>query len=192
MAHKRNATLESLVQTLKQKVKVLSKQKANLRYKAKISIENAKKSAKAVTKDVKMTVLHDTLGRFFTNAQISCFAKGDWKRKRNWDKDDFKRALSLKMLSTRAYDYLRQIQAFPLPGKSTLASYFSSFVIAPGFLDSVAELVKFRVPQMSPTDKVCSLVMDEMHLTKAIGKHLKLRGLNRKFHIIIFFNFCRI
>ncbi len=77
-------------------------------------------------------------------------------------------ALTLRMLSSRTFEYLRSLH-YPLPARSSLERYFKSFQIAPGFLEAVGELIQFRMPTMSKTDRVCSINFDEMHLSKAIG-----------------------
>ncbi len=81
------------------------------------------------------------------------------------------------MLSTKAYDFIRDLKAYPLPGKTTLEDYFGSFNITPGFLDSVAELISFKIPSMDKVDRITAISFDEMHLTKAIGKPKILRML---------------
>ncbi len=133
------------------------------------------------TKAKRDQILSDALSPFFTNAQVSCFQRGSWQRVRTWDKEDLKLALTLRMLSSRTFEYLRSLH-YPLPARSTLERYFKSFQLAPGFLNCVGELIKFRLPTMSKTDKVCSINFDEMHLSKAIGEIFSLRPL---------FSFCQ-
>ncbi len=149
--------------SLKQKI---SKVQFNFR-KVKAKKEDAAKSPP--TKEVKNQILSEALAPYFTNAQIGCFQKQSWKKVRNWGKEDYKLALTIKMLGKNCYEYLRQLGVLPMPGQSTLRRYFRHFTISPGFLESVAELVKYKLPFMLTEDKVCSITFDEMHLTKCIG-----------------------
>ncbi len=150
-----------LLQEQRQKNAMKSKLKA-------VKVQQSK-----VTKVQKDKILSDALAPFFTNAQVSCFQRGSWQRVRTWGKEDLKLALTLRMLSSRTFEYLRSIH-YPLPARSTLEGYFKSFQVAPGFLDCVGELIQFRLPTMSKTDKVCSINFDEMHLSKAIGNRIIL------------------
>jgi hypothetical protein len=58
----------------------------------------------------------EILGPYFTEAQIKCFLRGNWSRVRTWDQDDFSLALTLRLLSPRAYKFLRKRKIVPLPG----------------------------------------------------------------------------
>ncbi len=146
---------------LKQKV-----YKINFNYR---KVKAKKEAVKPPTREVKNQILSQALAPYFTNAQIGCFQRQSWKRVKNWGKEDFKLALTIKMLGTSCYDYLRQLKVLPMPGRSTLSSYFRHFKIAPGFLESVGQLVKYKVPYMISEQRVCAVTFDEMHLTKAVG-----------------------
>ncbi len=144
------------------------------RLNSKLKCDMKKAKTASPTKVVRAQVLHESLSPFFTNAQISCFQRGhNWKRVKGWGKEDFKTALSLRMLSNKAYEFIRNLKAFPLPGNTTLQDYFGNFRIAPGFLDSVAELISFKIPSMDKIDRITAISFDEMHLTKAVGKTKK-------------------
>ncbi len=166
LAEKSKGLVDSKVENLSLKQQ-LKKVKFNVR-KIKTTREE-----KPPTKEVKNQILSEALAPYFTNAQIGCFQRQSWQRVKNWGKEDFKLALTIKMLGRSCYDYLRQLKVLPMPSKSTLSSYFRHFTISPGFLESVAELVKYRLPFMLSEDKVCAVTFDEMHLTKGIGKNEK-------------------
>ncbi len=161
------ASLKAENGSLKQQV---SKVKFNFR-----KLKGKEEVVKPPTKDVKNQILSEALAPYFTNAQIGCFQKQSWKRVRNWGKEDFKLALTFKMLGRSCYEYLRQLKVLPMPCESTLRNYFRHFTISPGFLHSVAELVKYKIPFMLSEDKVCCITFDEMHLTKGIGIFKKLQ-----------------
>ena len=154
----------------KVEVNNLKKQAKKYRFNLKKTKAKAKDEAKPLSKKLKDQILSDALAPYFTNAQIGCFQRQTWQRVRNWGKEDFKLALTIKMLGRGCYDYLRQLKVLPMPGKSTLSNHFRHFTISPGFLESVAQLVKYKVPFMTSEAKVCAITFDEMHLTKSIGK----------------------
>ncbi len=56
----------------------------------------------------------------------------------------------------------------PLPAVSTLAAFFRHFEVTEGFLDAVATLIKVKVRNMTPRQRITCLAMDELHLRSDI------------------------
>ena len=71
---------------------------------------------KHLSKDQHYAVFKDLLSPTFTEAQISCLWKKDWKRCNEWSEDDFSMAITLRCISAKAYKFLRKSKMVPLPG----------------------------------------------------------------------------
>jgi hypothetical protein len=76
-------------------------------------------------------VIHDlvsykspSLQPFFTPTQIDCFCRPSWLRSRNWTDQDFELALTLrKLMSKKAFGYLRKKRVVPMPSLTSLRKY---------------------------------------------------------------------
>ena len=61
---------------------------------------------------------------FFTPTQIDCFCRPSWLRSRNWSDQDFELALILrKLMSKKAFGYLRKKRVVPMPSLTSLRKY---------------------------------------------------------------------
>jgi hypothetical protein len=103
---------------------------------------------------------------------------------------------------------LRSRKILPLPGVSTLLRFFKDFQIQPGFLESVAKLVRVKVASMTELEKVATASFDEVHLKsglaydrkydQVVGPHreanvLMLRGIFAKWKLPIWYDYdCKL
>ena len=119
-----------------------------------------------ITKKKKSEILHEILKPFFTPAQINLFLRGNWHACQKWSEEDIHLALTLRLISKKAYNFVRQRKLIPLPGLSTLRNYFKHFTINEGYFDFVFQLLKLIAPILTSKEKLVSLSFDEIHLKK--------------------------
>ncbi len=124
---------------------------------------------KGMSQAVRENVIRVSLSAFFTEAQISSYLRGDWKRVRKWTHDDISLALTIRLLHKRTYTFLRDSKILPLPGLSTLEKYFRNFDIPEGFLGSVVRLIGVKAQTMNMRERLASLSFDEMHLKSDVN-----------------------
>ena len=114
----------------------------------------------------KMPEISGGIGKYFTQAQIRRASHG--KRKIKWKEEDVRSALTLRTISRKAYDYLRTVRGFPLPGMSTLRRWVKAVHCEPGILDSAISLMAHRSFSLSTHDKCVVLSCDEMSTSSRI------------------------
>ena len=115
-----------------EKIERLTKQ-LNIAYKKNATLARKNKSLrlqfyaackKTLSQKAKMEVAKDVLKPFFTPTQIDCFCRPSWLRSRNWAEEDFQIALSLrKLMSKKAFGYLRKKRMVPMPSLTSLRKY---------------------------------------------------------------------
>ena len=118
--------------TANEKIEKLSKQ-LNIAYKKNATLARKNKSLrlqfyaackKTLSQKAKMEVAKDVLKPFFTPTQIDCFCRPSWLRSRNWAEEDFQIALALrKLMSKKAFGYLRKKRMVPMPSLTSLRKY---------------------------------------------------------------------
>jgi hypothetical protein len=203
-------SLKLQIKRLESKVAELNAQNLKLRKKAKYLTHSQKvlrgrlEARPKQTITAKKKIVEDVLGPFFSKTQIRTFLRGDWDRIKNWTQDDICQALTLRLLSRRAYNYLRNSKVLPLPGVSTLVTFFKDFRIQEGYLNSVAKLLRAKILTMTDLEKVAIASFDEIHLKsdisydkhndQIIGPHreanvLMLRGLFAKWKLPIWYGY---
>lgn len=101
-----------------------------------------------------------TLAALFISLQFREIAKE--KHGRRFSKKEKLMALSLYKVGPAAYRCLRKI--FTLPSEVTISRLISNANIGPGINENLFEQLKKKVKQMSDTDKLCSLIFDEMSI----------------------------
>ena len=124
----------------------------------------SRQAQKGMSKCDREDIIREALGPFFTDAQVSCYLRGDWQKVRKWTHDDISLALTIRLLHKKTYVFLRDSKILPLPGLSTLENYFRNFSIPEGFLTSVVRLIKVKAQTMNAREKLASLSFDEMHI----------------------------
>ena len=115
-----------------EKIEKLSKQ-LSMAYKKNATLARKNKSLrlqfyaackKTLSQKAKMEVAKDVLKPFFTPTQIDCFCRPSWLRSRNWAEEDFQIALALrKLMSKKAFGYLRKKRMVPMPSLTSLRKY---------------------------------------------------------------------
>ena len=77
-----------------------------------------------LNKEAKKKIAREFLLPFFTHAQIDCFFRPEWVRHRNWSEQDFQTALTLrKLMSKKAFGYLRKKRLVPMPSLTSIRHY---------------------------------------------------------------------
>ncbi len=77
-------------------------------------------------------------------------------------------ALTIHLLSPKAYRHLQKTKVLPLPGESTLRKYITRFQIREGLLENVCHFLKTKVEGMDELDKIVGISFDEVHIKKTI------------------------
>ncbi|KAL4104542.1 hypothetical protein QTP88_019837 [Uroleucon formosanum] len=130
--------------------------------------------------------IHSMLLPFFTKTQINYFINPKNKIIK-WELEDITKAIILKIISTKAYNYLRDTLHYALPGLSTLRKWSSNFSIENGVLDGVMAIMEKKVnftiqsTSMDEKDKITALSIDKVYIAhdicfdkvneKVIGPH---------------------
>ena len=132
----------------------------------KFKVKRWKRQSMKITQKKKSEILHEVLNPFFTKAQIDLFLKGKWKACKSWSEEDIHLAMTIRLMSRKAFTFLREKKILPLPGLSTLKEYFKHFTIEEGYFDSVHRLFKLIAPVLTDKQKIVQLSFDEVHLKK--------------------------
>ena len=106
MIRKRIAEIEKMEEEakfLREKNKNLARERVGLQKR----VQFWKNKKPNLTQQKRPEIAHDILKPFFTLAQINLFIRASWQRCRMWSHEDISRALTLKLISRRAYVYLR-------------------------------------------------------------------------------------
>lgn len=121
-----------------------------------------------------------------------------------WPEEDIASAMTLRSLSPKCYNYMRDVRGFPLPSVSTLNDRAKKFDCEPGLLSSVLALMKSKADTLTPAEKLTVLSFEEMGLAKQWSydkatdtlykphknvQVVKLRGLASKWKQPIYFAF---
>ena len=115
-----------------------------------------------ITQKDKEAIVTQYMSPYWSKAQISAILRKDWKNVHKWGPEDFQFALTLRLLSRRAYEELRKKKCLPLPGYSTLKRYFRDFQITEGIFDDVMAVLKNHAEKLSLKEKVVALAFDEV------------------------------
>merc|ERR1739848_932089 len=79
---------------------------------------------KTLSQKTKHEIVREIMSPFFTPTQIDCFCRPSWLRSRNWSDQDFELALILrKLMSKKAFGYLRKKRVVPMPSLTSLRKY---------------------------------------------------------------------
>ena len=80
----------------------------------------------------------------------------------HWTDDDISKAIALDSISSKAYNYLRDIMKYPFPSRSTIKRWLTQIQIRPGILQSVLNLLTVNFEHASPMQTICTMAFDEM------------------------------
>ena len=106
--------------------------------------------------------LLEKLSSTFSEAQIDYLLQ--LKKRVNWSEDDITKAITLRSISKKSYNYLRKHLGIPLPGESTLRDWTRNINCEPGIQRSSLKVMQEKGKEMTMRDKACMLVFDEMSL----------------------------
>ncbi|KAF0291988.1 Transposable element P transposase [Amphibalanus amphitrite] len=96
-----------------------------------------------------------------TAAQRRALVSG--KRVR-WSDKDVGTALGLRILSRRAYIYVKECMRIPLPSFTTLSEWTRDFRMTPGLMEPALAVLEATVTDLSDMDKLCVLAFDDVSL----------------------------
>ena len=156
--------LKAEIQRLKAQNRRLKNHKVVMRHNLRTS-----NSSKKLSFEQKKEIVTQYLSPYWSDAQISTIMRKDWKRMRKLTPDDYQFALTLRLLSRKAYKFLRNSKCIPLPGFSTLKEYFKDFQIGEGVFENVMEVLKIHSSTLSPKEKIACLAFDEVHVKSDIS-----------------------
>lgn len=126
--------------------------------------ESKKKEQKiSEARDILKEFFPETTANFISNQMMMTLRQSKGYR---WSHKDKMIALSIYYCSQKAYAILKKL--FNLPSKSTLQRTLSKLNVQPGISSSVINILKMKVATMSPQDRVCALVFDEMTIKEAL------------------------
>ena len=87
-------------------------------------------------------------------------------RGRRWDDESKLLALSLYYKSPQAYRLLAKL--FVLPCKASLCNWVRDFSVGVGFSDAIMTVMQEKVAALSPDNRCCILLLDEMMLRRGL------------------------
>ncbi|GFN84221.1 transposable element p transposase [Plakobranchus ocellatus] len=118
----------------------------------------------------------------FVMTQIRMASKSKYGLR--WSCTDKSLALSFYHASPKIYRLLSKL--FRLPSVSTLRKSMLSLDLKPGFSPSILQALKVKVKSMTPDEKLCTLVFDEMSIKEVVcydPKHDVVQGFEDYAHL---------
>ena len=85
-----------------------------------------------------------------------------------WNNEDIVRALTLRAMSSRTYEFLRQEMRIPFPSRSTLRNWTKNFKLKPGLITNVVEMLESHLITEPDITKITSLSFDEVGVDSKI------------------------
>ena len=85
-------------------------------------------------------------------------------RQARWDVETVGKAVALRCISRKGYEFVRNIMKMPLPSSSTLSRWTRNFKIGSGIIDAALWVLKSAVEAMGQLERICCLCFDEMPL----------------------------
>lgn len=77
------------------------------------------------------------------------------KTVKKWEAEDFRKVLTLRSLSPKAYHYLRVTVNLPLPFVTSLNKCLSRLNVEPGLLLSVIQVLQHKAASMTDFERLC-------------------------------------
>ncbi len=94
-------------------------------------ITNMRRKQQSPSKKVKACIIKKAFEKSsWTHKQVQMFTGG--KKMAKWESEDIVLGLTLRALSKKAYQFLRQTRLLPLPGLTTLRDHIKAFKCEPG------------------------------------------------------------
>ncbi|KAK7603325.1 hypothetical protein V9T40_003324 [Parthenolecanium corni] len=105
--------------------------------------------------------------QFFTENELDLVSLKKKKRV-NWTATEVGKALGLRILSRRAYVFVREVMHYPLPGVSTLKRWAAKLNMRSGILEDVINVMHFKSRSFDMFEKLTVLSFDEMKVRECI------------------------
>lgn len=90
-----------------------------------------------------------------------------------WSFEDIASAIALRLLSPKAYRFLRNIMKIPLPSLSTVQKWCAKFTMQPSILKNVFNIMKDKRYNLHGMDKFTVLSFDEIYICNQIDLERK-------------------
>ncbi|XP_039300398.1 uncharacterized protein LOC120355776 [Nilaparvata lugens] len=104
--------------------------------------------------------------RIFSNCQQQMISKGKCT---NWSSDDVAKAVTIRCISKKGLDYIREILKYPLPSEKTIYRRLSQFSTPPGFLEVSFSLLRGQASIITNEfEKDVIMSFDEMKVRSEI------------------------
>ena len=142
------------------------------RYRVRLHRTNVKLSAASIAKPaLSKDELLTEIGKYVNGPSFSFIAaqlklSGVSARGRRWDDETKLLALSLYYKSPQAYRLLAKL--FVLPCKASLCNWVRDFSVGVGFSDAIMTVMQEKVAALSPDNRCCILLLDEMMLRRGL------------------------
>ena len=92
-------------------------------------------------------------------SQVRCASSG---KRIMWSAQDLAKALGLRCVSRKAYEYVRQVMKFPLPSPRTLSKRTERISMKPGVIPMALTVLRGAAEGMEDREKLSVLSFDEM------------------------------
>ena len=111
--------------------------------KRELAAERAKVSqllSRTITNPEKRKICEDLLKPYMGENAVKCFIDGrggKFSKVREWSRDEIIFGITLRTISRKAYNFLREKDVYPLPCESTLRKKYADFQLQEGKLHSI-------------------------------------------------------
>ncbi len=161
-----------------------------------LSLKNEKRKVSSLRKEIQrrdskkyqQDMLKQRLQTFQTNAQVRQTLNEKSKFARGYSSEDIIRALVIRSMSSRTFEYLRKNKFLSLPCRQTLEKFLHSIKCEPGILHSSINILMKKVEvASSPHEHLAVLCFDEMDVRKCFEwcpKQKRIYGPHKKFQVV--------
>lgn len=130
----------------------------------------------------------DALAKIFNPDQVNLLRRG-LKRARKWSNKTISDSFEYRFAcGSKGYNFLRDERDFPIPCIRSQQDYLKNLHFDTGVLSEVFTLMQAKVNCMSPIEKDCGLIVDEMSGPKHIL--VTLLFLNKKGKLLMHLYLC--
>ena len=109
--------------------------------------------------------VYQKFNELFSKSQREALLKGTCN---TWENDDIAKAVTLRALSKKSYDYLRQVLCYPFPSPRTLQRRLCSISCSPGLIKLSLDIMAHQAQNLTDMEKNVILSFDEMKIDNII------------------------
>jgi hypothetical protein len=135
-----------------------------------------KKKEKRIDTEIKS--FYENARKILTKNQIEAIIKNKKGKKGvkgiKWNSEDISRAIILRSMNQKCYNFLREKYGLPLPSESTLQRWCSKFQCIPGVQNNVLKIMSSNSTNLSELERKTILSFDEMSVDSRISYHAGL------------------